>query len=86
MVSLTDVDMSKAKMPGLKCVLLPHQVQGVQWMKEREKGKYKGGILADDMGLGKVSFHPAFLQQSAHDFVLYEQPEVGANVRHAHSR
>ena len=54
MVSVTDVDMSKAKVHGMKCVLLPHQIQGVQWMKDREMGKYKGGILADDMGLGKT--------------------------------
>ena len=36
------------------CKLLPHQVTGVAWMKSREKGKKRGGILADDMGLGKV--------------------------------
>ncbi len=34
-----------------------YQYQGVQWMKKREKEKYKGvsgGIFADDMGLGKT--------------------------------
>ncbi|KAI9765409.1 MAG: hypothetical protein M1840_007367 [Geoglossum simile] len=39
---------------GLNVRLLPHQVQGVHWMKEKEGGKPKGGILADDMGLGKT--------------------------------
>ncbi|KAI9776878.1 MAG: hypothetical protein M1839_009326 [Geoglossum umbratile] len=39
---------------GLNVKLLPHQVQGVQWMREKEGGKPKGGILADDMGLGKT--------------------------------
>ncbi|KAH0565486.1 hypothetical protein GP486_001111 [Trichoglossum hirsutum] len=39
---------------GLNVKLLPHQVQGVQWMREKERGKPKGGILADDMGLGKT--------------------------------
>jgi len=46
---------------GLKVKLLPHQVDGVEWMKDKEIGTKrkngvlpKGGILADDMGLGKT--------------------------------
>ncbi|KAF2130353.1 hypothetical protein P153DRAFT_314151 [Dothidotthia symphoricarpi CBS 119687] len=46
---------------GLKVKLLPHQVDGVAWMIEKETGAHnkrgklpKGGILADDMGLGKT--------------------------------
>jgi SNF2 family DNA or RNA helicase len=46
---------------GLKVNLLPHQVDGVAWMIEKETGAHnkrgklpKGGILADDMGLGKT--------------------------------
>ncbi|KAI9669781.1 MAG: hypothetical protein M1829_005036 [Trizodia sp. TS-e1964] len=45
---------------GLNVKLLPHQVDGVDWMKNKEIGKRKngvipkGGILADDMGLGKT--------------------------------
>ncbi|KAK0540656.1 hypothetical protein OC835_000569 [Tilletia horrida] len=55
MVALVD-DVSEAdmKIPGLKCTLMPHQVQGVRWMMSREGGIEKGGILADDMGLGKT--------------------------------
>ncbi|KAF7511062.1 hypothetical protein GJ744_005293 [Endocarpon pusillum] len=46
---------------GLKVKLLPHQVEGVNWMLNKELGTKKtrgvfpkGGILADDMGLGKT--------------------------------
>lgn len=46
---------------GMKVKLLPHQIDGVSWMVEKETGTKKtrgvfpkGGILADDMGLGKT--------------------------------
>ncbi|KAL9088072.1 MAG: hypothetical protein Q9159_003270, partial [Coniocarpon cinnabarinum] len=46
---------------GLKVKLLPHQIDGVAWMFDKEVGQRKkngvlpkGGILADDMGLGKT--------------------------------
>lgn len=46
---------------GLNVTLLPHQVEGVSWMCDKESGRHstkgivpKGGILADDMGLGKT--------------------------------
>ncbi len=50
MVNITEVSedaRTSAQIPGLKCMLLPHQVQGVTWMREREKGNAKGGILAE---------------------------------------
>lgn len=39
-------------LPHLEVPLMPHQVIGVDWMMQQEKKKWKGGILADDMGLG----------------------------------
>ncbi|HEV7735948.1 MAG TPA: SNF2-related protein [Chlamydiales bacterium] len=39
-------------LPDLEVTLMPHQVIGVDWMVKQEKKKNKGGILADDMGLG----------------------------------
>lgn len=56
-----DEDEDDGTVEGLKVKLLPHQVDGVAWMTEKEIGIKKkngvlpkGGILADDMGLGKT--------------------------------
>lgn len=50
-----DYDAEDAKVEGMTVTLKPYQIQGVKWMQQRESGRHKGGILADDMGLGKVS-------------------------------
>ena len=56
-----DEDEDDGTVEGLKVKLLPHQVDGVHWMTDKEIGTKKkngilpkGGILADDMGLGKT--------------------------------
>jgi len=56
-----DEDEDDGTREGLKVKLLPHQIDGVEWMTNKETGTKKvkgilpyGGILADDMGLGKT--------------------------------
>lgn len=56
-----DEDEEDGTVEGLTVKLLPHQVEGVSWMIDKEIGERKkngvlpkGGILADDMGLGKT--------------------------------
>ncbi|GBE79098.1 DNA repair protein [Sparassis crispa] len=40
--------------PNLKVTLLPFQLESIHWMRDQEKGIWKGGILADEMGMGKT--------------------------------
>ncbi|KAJ3250982.1 DNA repair protein rad16 [Chytriomyces hyalinus] len=34
--------------------LLPFQLEGVHWLKQQEQSRFNGGILADEMGMGKT--------------------------------
>lgn len=48
-IKLEEVDMTQAVVEGFQpnIRLMPHQIQGRAWMREREKGIKTGGILAD---------------------------------------
>lgn len=53
-----DVDIPKEDREGtpegLKYALYEHQKLALTWLKQMEEGTNKGGILADDIGLGKT--------------------------------
>ncbi|KAI8618100.1 SNF2 family N-terminal domain-containing protein [Chytriomyces sp. MP71] len=40
--------------PNIKIKLLPFQVEGVAWLLKQEQTRFNGGILADEMGMGKT--------------------------------
>ncbi|PBL01974.1 hypothetical protein ARMGADRAFT_1108065, partial [Armillaria gallica] len=45
----------KADQPAdIKLTLLPFQREGLYWMKQQEQGVWNGGMLADEMGMGKT--------------------------------
>ncbi|KAL4982726.1 P-loop containing nucleoside triphosphate hydrolase protein [Aspergillus falconensis] len=51
------LDPSRPRLQGdgqLAIDLKPYQVTGMIWMRDQERGPIKGGILADDCGLGKT--------------------------------
>ncbi|CAG8585708.1 15175_t:CDS:10 [Gigaspora margarita] len=53
--AMRKINARRGIVPGLSSIkLMDHQVIGVSWMVDQEiKDKVRGGILADDMGLGK---------------------------------
>ncbi|KAL7518437.1 hypothetical protein ACHAWX_003261 [Stephanocyclus meneghinianus] len=45
----------RSEPPGLSATLLPFQIEGFSWMRHQEvKSDIRGGILADEMGMGKT--------------------------------
>lgn len=45
----------RAKQPaGMAIDLLPFQLEGLNWLVKQEASVYNGGILADEMGMGKT--------------------------------
>ncbi|EDK43340.1 DNA repair protein RAD16 [Lodderomyces elongisporus NRRL YB-4239] len=39
---------------GMTLKMLPFQLEGLNWLLKQEEGKFQGGILADEMGMGKT--------------------------------
>ncbi|OJJ57795.1 hypothetical protein ASPSYDRAFT_47020 [Aspergillus sydowii CBS 593.65] len=39
---------------GISRTLKPFQLEGLNWMTRQEKTQYKGGLLGDEMGMGKT--------------------------------
>ncbi|KAI0243738.1 DNA repair protein rad16 [Massospora cicadina] len=49
------IETAEADQPtDLKLNLLPFQKEGLNWMQKQELGEFKGGVLADEMGMGKT--------------------------------
>jgi DNA repair protein RAD16 len=61
---------------GLSLKLLPFQKEGLYWMLQQEKGPWMGGMLADEMGMGKTIQTIALIlsdynpQQRKHTLIL----------------
>lgn len=54
-VTLGIAEPQKAEQPStLKVTLLPFQQESLFWMRTQEFGQYSGGLLADEMGMGKT--------------------------------
>ena len=39
---------------GISRMLKSFQLEGLYWMMQQEKTQYKGGLLGDEMGMGKT--------------------------------
>ncbi|KAI9292890.1 hypothetical protein K502DRAFT_325583 [Neoconidiobolus thromboides FSU 785] len=49
------IEIEQSEQPNdLKLKLLPFQKEGLNWMKKQEQSEFMGGILADEMGMGKT--------------------------------
>ena len=55
--------------------LLPHQEEGLAWAQQLWKKEYPGGLLADDMGLGKRYKCSAFWNGITRNFVCKNHNE-----------
>lgn len=52
---LPQIEPERAVQPeGMSIKLLPFQLEGLNWLAKQEDGEFGGGILADEMGMGKT--------------------------------
>ncbi|KAF8508824.1 SNF2 family N-terminal domain-containing protein [Gautieria morchelliformis] len=72
-ITVPQEDMQPA---GLKLSLLPFQRESLYWMKKQEKGVWAGGMLADEMGMGKTIQTIALLVADRHKPNLIVAPTV----------
>ncbi|EPQ59717.1 hypothetical protein GLOTRDRAFT_71378 [Gloeophyllum trabeum ATCC 11539] len=71
------VQPEKAEQPAkLKATLLPFQLESLFWMRKQEKGQYAGGMLADEMGMGKTIQMIALMVSDNHKPNLVIAPTV----------
>jgi hypothetical protein len=64
---------------GIK--LLPHQIVGRAWMKDRETGKKAGGILADDMGCVQHRIVQSIQRANLEFQSRQDYPDAGSHSR-----
>lgn len=55
LASVESIPVERAPQPeGMNIKLLPFQLEGLNWLVKQEDGEFGGGILADEMGMGKT--------------------------------
>ncbi|KAM9912967.1 hypothetical protein OXX69_002051 [Metschnikowia pulcherrima] len=53
--SVEKVKVERAEQPAdMNVKLLPFQLEGLNWLIKQEEGEFAGGVLADEMGMGKT--------------------------------
>eukprot|EP01032_Pedospumella_encystans_P019528 gene19528-22199_t len=71
--------------PNLLMPLLPYQKEGLGWMVNQEQNDVHGGILADEMGMGKTIQAIALMLQNRPDMSDFAQLRewAASDARHA---
>ena len=62
--------------PGLNVQLLKFQLDGLNWMRRQEQSMFKGGILSDEMGMGKTLTTLSLVLQDVGHLTLVICPAV----------